>query len=275
MGSLESTERHGYYMNHLSVDEIERITDTSDLSPEYLGWYESVEAHLADCALCREQIRRKILCDDLSDAATLKTGIKMLEREEEIRRNIVISKLLQQGITDWMLIKAIWERKYVRFPLAPGRMSHAVYRGETGQEDMTYEWHDNMLKIVFKEEQFRGIELDYAQVILTDKSMKAGVEKPVQDENGYFMACFEGIGETDDLIVYVVEDKSERKSVTPNRARYGVAFYEQSMTPSGVVFEREEYRNRKNDGNGENEKPVSGETEDNEHRKNNESEDDA
>lgn len=261
-------------MNHLSVDEIEKITDTSDLSPEYLDWYESVEAHLADCALCREQIRRKILCDDLSDAATLKTGIKMLKEEEKIRRNIVISELLQQGITDWMLIGAIWERKYVRFPLAPGRMGHAVYRGEPGQEDMTYEWHDNVLKIVFKEEHFRGIELDHVQVILTDKSMKAGVKKPVQDENGYFTACFEGIKETDNLIVYVVEDKSERKRVTPNRAMNSIVFYEQGIILPDTVYEREEYGNRKDDGNEGNGKPISEETEDNEHRKTNESEDD-
>ena len=69
-------------MYHLSLDEIEKITDTSDLSFEYLEWYESVESHIADCPLCREQIRRKILCDDLSSGAILKEGISLLEKEE-------------------------------------------------------------------------------------------------------------------------------------------------------------------------------------------------
>ena len=56
-------------MHHLSIDEIEKITDTSDLSTEYLTWYESVEEHIAECPLCREQIRRKILCDDLTNGS--------------------------------------------------------------------------------------------------------------------------------------------------------------------------------------------------------------
>ena len=147
-------------MNHLSVEDIARITDTSDLSSEYLTWYEGVEAHIADCALCREQIRRKILCDDISDGRLLKDGILMLEKEEEIRRNMVIAKLMQQGTMDQILANAMRERRYVQLPLAPGRKGLAVCRGETGQEDMICIWHDNTLQIIFGEEQFRGIELE-------------------------------------------------------------------------------------------------------------------
>ena len=258
----------GISMNHLSVDEIDRITDTSDLSPEYLDWYESVEAHLADCALCREQIRRKVLCDDLSDGNTLQSGLRLLEKEEEIRKNIVIAKLMQQGTMDQILANAMRERRYVQLPLAPGRKGLAVYRGETGQEDMICIWHDNTLQIIFGEEQFRGIELENAKVILTDKSMKAGTKKPVLDEDGHFTVWFEGIEETDDLLVYVVEDKSGRKSGLPNHAIYNRVFYEKSITPPNTVYEREEYRNR------ENGKLVLEETEDSEHRKTNESEND-
>lgn len=202
-------------MNHLSVEDIARITDTSDLSSEYLAWYEGVEAHIADCALCREQIRRKILCDDLSDGRTLETGILMLEKEEEIRRNMIIAKLMQQSVVNQTIINAMSKQRYVQATLAARRASHAVYRGETEQEDMVYEWHDNVLKIIFGEKQFRGIELENAKVILTDKSMKVEVETPVLEESGRFMACFEGIEETGDLLVYVVEDKSEKKSITP------------------------------------------------------------
>lgn len=248
-------------MNHLSVDEIDRITDTSDLSPEYLKWYEGVEAHLAECDLCREQIRRKVLCDDLSDGMLLNTGIKMLEKEEEIRKNIVIAKLMQQGTMDQILVNAMQERRYVQLPLAPGRKGLAVYRGEIGQEDMICIWYDNMLRIIFGEEQFRGIELENAKVILVDKSMKAGVEKPVPDQDGHFTVCFEGIQETDDLLVYVVENM-------PNRKNYVRAFYDRSMTQPDTKYEREEHRNRKK------EKPVLKETEDNEYRKTEESEDD-
>lgn len=94
----------GISMNHLSLDEIDRITDTSDLSPEYLNWYEGVEEHVADCVLCREQIRRKILCDDLSDGNTLKIGLRMLEKEEEIRKNMVIAKQMQQGMINRKIV---------------------------------------------------------------------------------------------------------------------------------------------------------------------------
>lgn len=203
---MQVTERHGYHMNHLSVEDIDRITDTSNLSSEYLTWYEGVEAHLADCALCREQIRRKILCDDLSDGRTLQTGILMLEKEEEIRRNMVIAKLMQQSVVNQAIINAMSKQRYVQTTLAARRANHAVYRGETVQEDMIYEWHNNVLKIIFGEKQFQGIELENAKIILTDKSMKVEVEKPVLDGNGHFTACFEGIHETDDVFVYVVEN---------------------------------------------------------------------
>ena len=264
----------GIYMNHLSMDEIDRITDTSDLSPEYLDWYESVEEHLADCARCREQIRRRVLCDDLSDGTILKTGIKLLEKEEEIRRDMVIAKLIQQGTLDQIFADAMREQRYVRLPLAPGRKGLAVYRGETGQEDMICIWYDNALKIIFGEEQFRGIDLENAKVILTDKSMKAGAEvnKPVPDENGHFTACFESIEETDDLLVYVVENKSERKGAAQNHAMYKKAFYEQSMTPPNE--EHTSHAINLPHCERKNEKPVLEETEDSEHRKTNESEDD-
>lgn len=193
-------------MNHLSVEDIDRITVTSDLSSEYLAWYEGVEAHLADCALCREQIRRKVLCDDLSDGRILQSGILMLEKEEGIRRNMVIAKLMQQGVANQAIINAMSKQRYVQTTLAARRTSHAVYRGETEQEDMVYEWHDNILKIIFGGKQFRGMELENAKVILTDKSMKVEVEKPVLDESGHFTACFEGIEETVGLFVYVVEN---------------------------------------------------------------------
>ena len=192
-------------MHHLSIDEIEKITDTSDLSAEYLTWYESVERHIADCPLCREQIRRKILCDDLSSGAILQEGISLLEKEEEIRRNIVISKLLQQSITNQTIVNALQKQRYVQSSLAAQRANHAVYRGEKEQEDLAYEWHDNKLKVKFFHQMYQQINLEKAKIILVDSSMNVKVERASVDEHGDWTASFENVEQIDDVIVYIVD----------------------------------------------------------------------
>lgn len=196
-------------MHHLSIDEIEKITDTSDLSTEYLTWYESVEEHIAECPLCREQIRRKILCDDLTDGSILQEGITLLGKEEEIRRNIVIYKLQQKSITDQSIVNALQKQRYVQSALTAKRANHAVSCGEKEQDELEYEWHDNNLKIRFfhqmYHQMYQQIDLEKAKVILLDKSMNVKMEKVSVDEHGDLTACFENVEQIDDAIVYIVE----------------------------------------------------------------------
>lgn len=192
-------------MHHLSVEEIEKITDTSDLSSEYLTWYESVEAHIADCPLCREQIRRKILCDELADGFVLQEGISLLEKEEEIRRNIVISRLLQQSAANRAIADALRKQQYDKLSLVAGKSS-AVYRGEIEQKGLNYEWQEKTLKVIISSEQFSQTQPENAKVILMDGSMNVKVEKVSVDENGVRTASFENVERIDDATVYIVED---------------------------------------------------------------------
>lgn len=192
-------------MNHLSIEEIEKVTDTSDLSAGYLTWYESVEKHIADCPLCREQIRRKILCDELADGFVLQEGISLLEKEEEIRRNIVISRLLQQSTANRAIADALRKQQYDKLSLVAGKSS-AVYRGETEQKGLNYEWQEKTLKVIISSEQFSQTQPENAKVILMDGRMNVKVEKVSVDENGVRMASFENVERIDDATVYIVED---------------------------------------------------------------------
>lgn len=192
-------------MKHLSVEEIEKVIDTSDLSAEYMNWFEGVEKHIAECSLCREQIRRKILCDDLVDGSVLREGISMLGKEEEIRRNIVISRLLQQSKDNRVIADALRKQQYAQ--LSPvKRKSSAVYRGENEQKGLSYEWEDKTLKVMIADKQFDQVEPEKAKVILMDNSMNVKVEKVSPDENGVLTARFENVERIDDATVYIVED---------------------------------------------------------------------
>lgn len=192
-------------MKHLSVEEIAKVIDTSDLSTEYMNWFEGVEKHIAECPLCREQIRRRILCDDLADGFVLQEGITLLGKEEEIRRDIVISRLLQQSKDNRALADALRKQKYAQLSLI-GRKSSAVYRGENEQKGLSYEWEDKTLKVMIADKQFDQVEPEKAKVILMDNSMNVKVEKVSPDENGVLTARFENVERIDDATVYIVED---------------------------------------------------------------------
>lgn len=192
-------------MHHLSIEEIEKVTDTSDLSAEYLTWYESVEKHIEECPLCREQIRRKILCDDLADGSVLQEGISLLGKEEEIRRNIVISRLLQQSKDNRAIADALRKQQYAQLSLR-ARKNSAVYRGETEQKGLNYEWQDKTLKVVIADKQSSQMEPEHAKAILMDSSMNVKVEKLSVDENGVLTANFENVERIDDATVYIVEE---------------------------------------------------------------------
>ena len=192
-------------MKHLSVEEIEKITDTSDLSPEYLTWYESVENHIAECPLCREQIRRKLLCNDLTDGSILQEGISLLGKEEEIRRDIVIARLLQQSRDNQAIAEALRRQQYAQLSLV-NRKSRAVYRGKNEQKGLLYEWQDKTLKVFIADNQPLFRDAESAKALLVDGNMNVKVEKISVDESGVWTASFENVERIDGVTVYIVEE---------------------------------------------------------------------
>lgn len=80
---------------HLSVEDIEKYMTSSDLSEDYLLWFENVSEHLQGCKKCRDALQRAIALESLNEEAGLCRALKLAEQEEEIRRSIVICKLMQ------------------------------------------------------------------------------------------------------------------------------------------------------------------------------------
>lgn len=200
-------------MNHLSVGEIEKITDTSDMSWEYMEWYEKADEHIASCPLCREQVRRKLLCDDLSHDKILQYGIGILDKEELIQKNIVIAKLMQQSGNYQSIVNAMIARQYVQTTLYANsfnRMKKAVYRGEIEQQDLNYKMEDEHIKIQFSDKVYQGINLEGANVIMLNDNTDIKVEKICKDEEGKYMARFEWVNQVENSIFYVVAHKESK-----------------------------------------------------------------
>lgn len=83
---------------HLTVQDLMKYLDTSDLSEEYLLWMEKISGHLTACERCQEALHRAMEADCICEEEGLQNTMKLASQEEEIRRSILICKLqkLQQ-----------------------------------------------------------------------------------------------------------------------------------------------------------------------------------
>lgn len=80
---------------HFTIEDIEKYMDTSDFSEEYLLWMEEVTEHLDKCEKCQKMIDKAIAIESVCREENLSSLLKLAEQEEEIRRSIVICKLVQ------------------------------------------------------------------------------------------------------------------------------------------------------------------------------------
>lgn len=74
--------------DHLTVEEIIKYIDTSDLSEEYLLWMEEVSEHLLTCDECQRRLRRALIVDSICEDGGLEEGLRLLAEEEKIREKI-------------------------------------------------------------------------------------------------------------------------------------------------------------------------------------------
>ena len=73
--------------NHLTVEEIIKYMDTSDLSEEYLLWMEEVSEHLLSCDQCQRSLRKALIVESIFEEGGLSAGLRLLEKEEKIRED--------------------------------------------------------------------------------------------------------------------------------------------------------------------------------------------
>lgn len=121
---------------HLSIDEMEKYIDTSDLSEEYLLWMEEVSEHVLNCQRCQQALQKAMLIESISDEWGLQSALELAAKEEEIRRNLLIAKLQQmqeqarmaevvQRLTQGAIQPLVMQRRDLQ-------RRAGVARGETG-----------------------------------------------------------------------------------------------------------------------------------------------
>ncbi|MCM1047160.1 MAG: hypothetical protein NC433_01885 [Clostridiales bacterium] len=78
---------------HLTAEEIIKYMDATDMSEDYLLWLEEATEHIQICDVCQNRLHRAMTVDSLCEEEGLSAGLKLMEHEEEIRRNILIAHL--------------------------------------------------------------------------------------------------------------------------------------------------------------------------------------
>ena len=81
---------------HLTIEDIDKYMDTSDLSDSYLLWMEEISSHLMECEECQQRLQKAVIVDQFCEEENLKNVIKLAEQEAEIKRNILICKLIKK-----------------------------------------------------------------------------------------------------------------------------------------------------------------------------------
>ena len=73
---------------HLTLEEIKKYINKSDLSEECLLWLETVTEHLDDCAICRKRVQEAILIEEMCEENNIADVLKFAAQEEDIRKSI-------------------------------------------------------------------------------------------------------------------------------------------------------------------------------------------
>ncbi|MBO5292994.1 MAG: hypothetical protein J6B10_07440 [Lachnospiraceae bacterium] len=138
---------------HLTVEDIEKYLNTSDLSEDYLLWLEQASAHLASCESCQKTLQRAMSADAVCEEAGLQEALRLAEKEDEIRRSILICKLSQMREQTRMaeIIRLLQTGAVSPYILQMSDLSgrQTAVRGETGKsaEELELTCEDGRLKI--------------------------------------------------------------------------------------------------------------------------------
>ena len=78
---------------HLTYEELERYIDDTDLSEEYLCFSEPLTAHLDACELCSKRLEKMLCLSQLLEEEQFLPAMKLVKKEEQIRRSILALRL--------------------------------------------------------------------------------------------------------------------------------------------------------------------------------------
>lgn len=206
---------------HLTSEEIVKYMDASDMSEDYMLWMEETSEHILTCDVCQEKLSRAMTAESVCDEEGLAAGLKLMEYEEEIRRNILIthlSRMLEQTkIAD--LIRHIQSGYTERFTFAMAdlRSSAGAVRGADPQhgQQVTLERTENKLLLRIPgelgQESRTGTEETcnkelqrMRMVILRMEDKEPVVKEALWDEAcGQYVAEVDGCEQGEKLEIYI------------------------------------------------------------------------
>lgn len=104
---------------HLTLQDIMKYLDTSDLSEEYLLWMDKVSEHLTGCTKCQEALHKAMDAEYICEQNGFNSIAAQVCEEEKIRKDILICKLLQmqQGERMDMVIRLLQDHSVLPYIL--------------------------------------------------------------------------------------------------------------------------------------------------------------
>lgn len=194
---------------HLTSEEIIKYMDASDMSEDYLLWMEETVEHILTCDVCQEKLNRAMTAESICDEEGLAAGLKLMEYEEEIRKNILITHLnrMQEQTRIAELIDHI-QSGYVErftFSMADLRRSAGVVRGTDQQcgQQVTLEKSENKLLLRIPGEMVKESREGTAEACIKEMQSRLMVilhiedEEPIVEEAFWDEACGQYVAELD------------------------------------------------------------------------------
>ena len=199
---------------HLTLEEIKKYIDDPNMSEEYLLWLESVSEHIEECETCQKRIHKAIVTDALLEEDSMKEMFRLVNQEEDIRRNIVICKLYQMaqdaGIQEERKNNLMNLMQNMQTQMAKAYMVQAamlqkragVSRGEErfAKEDLEIRYRENCLQVCCKKEP--GKEFS---AVLNQEGKEPQIAKALwEDTEECFVAEFEIEDNQTNFEIYII-----------------------------------------------------------------------
>lgn len=206
---------------HLTSEEIMKYMDASDMSEEYMLWMEETAEHILTCDVCQEKLNRAMTAESICDEEGLAAGLKLMEYEEEIRRNILIAHLtrMREQARIAELIEHIRSGYVERFTFSAAdlRRSAGVVRGTDQQygQQVTLEKAEDKLVLRIPGEMGKESRTGTEEVCDNDRKNKLTVILHMEDEEpvikealwdeacGQYVAEVDGCGRGEKLEIYI------------------------------------------------------------------------
>ena len=151
---------------HLTQEEIMKYMDTADLSEEYIRWSEEAQTHVDNCALCQEQLRRFLAVEQVCEADMLTQGIDWMEKESDVRRNIVLFRLGMLGENERIqhVRQAILQGQFLEYVVKQSQIGRkqSIFRGDRSdisEPEFSLERTDTGIRIKFDDPAMVGHEV--------------------------------------------------------------------------------------------------------------------